>query len=227
MAAQVRAATPAEIVSLRSATATFQQYASAVSRAVAARFAYWESLVDTAADFAVDPADIIGAELTQRNVAANEVARKWALVVRALDAGEAQLAAWSETEGGSLHLGVVRRDTLTLQGWPLVPLIVVGALSVGAWMIADAWLTARTIEADALLLRSQTEAAASKAVVEASRTNPQAAAVLADALKRASSQASQPASSVFDRLLGASGQSTVGIGLILAALWLLSRKGKR
>lgn len=239
---QVIAATPAQIQQLRAAALAFEEYAGGVSRVVGVRFAYWAALKQQAARYGINPADIVGAKLALEHDAADAHARQWATAVRALDTGHAQLAAWTQpTEGGAgpLRLGVVQTGTLPIQVgvWPIVPIVVYAAgavLSVGTWLLADAWITAKQTEAEALSLQTQTQAKITQAVIQAGQTSPAAATALADAIAKANASAQQPTSSIFDQLANAvggaaqalsTGPGLVGMGLLfLAWMWFQSRQ---
>lgn len=243
MAAQVIAATPQQVQQLRAGAQAFEEYAAGVSRVVGVRFAYWATLKAEAARYGINPGEIVGAQLAAEHDAADAHARQWATTVRALDSGRAQLAGWTvpgETMS-ALRLGVVQTGTLpiTVGVWPIVPILVVAAgaiLSVGTWLLGDAWLTARNTEAEAIKLQTQTQAKITAAVIEAGKQSPQAATALADAIAKANASAQQPTSSIFDRLANAiggaaenltSGPGLAGMGLLfLAFLYFSSRKGK-
>lgn len=214
MTAQILPANPAQIAQLRAGAASFEQYAGQVSRVVAARWAYWNTLKREAARYGVNVAGVVGAELATAHDQADVAAGQWAGMVRQLDVGRAQLAAWTvpgELDGGQLRLGVVVAGSIptNLSLWPIVPIIVYAAgaaISVGTWLLADAWLGARKIEAETARLQAQTQAKITQAVAAAAaQGGPDAAATVADAIAKANASAQQPTASIFDQILGGIG----------------------
>lgn len=97
------------------------------------------------------PAEVIGGEL--KNV------KRFASIVGGLKRGKYVLAAWTregpDAKPGAPVIGVVSRNALpqTAMGFfPIVPVLVVvgvGAALVGAWVLADLYLSAHAAEARA------------------------------------------------------------------------------
>ena len=189
--------------------------------AVLRRYAYWQVLRDVR----IPGVDVGAQEELDR------AAVTFARVVHALNAGAFQLAAWSD-ERGKLTLGVVQRGgkDSELGLWPLIPLVVAGgAAAYGGWILVDAWLAVRALEARTDAARAQAQVAATAAVAAA--PNAEAAAKIADALERANRAAANVQPGLLDRLAGAAGAISQTVKdssgtalLVLAGLWLWSRR---
>jgi hypothetical protein len=210
--------------------AAFQAYAVGdVCAAVLSRYAHWQVLrLATFPSSGALPTNIVS-----ENELADANAVKFAKLLAGLNAGQLEIAHRMNDEGGSLVLGIVRAGSIphSLALWPIVPVIVVGAVLYGAWVLADAWLSMRTLEAQSDSLRAKTQAAVSDAVARAGAQSPQAAAMLADALERANNAASGVQPGLLDKLAGAVADVGTGIRdssgllLLLGAAWLWSRRG--
>lgn len=83
--------------------------------------------------------------------------KRFSVLVGHLESGKYELAAWTRqnTDGtpGAPVIGVVSRNAIRSLGfWPIVPVLVVvavGAALVGAWVLADLYLSAHAAEARA------------------------------------------------------------------------------
>ena len=201
--AGVIAATPQQAEALRAQAAAFFQYAPQVSRAVTARFYFWDSLKRSANTYGYTIEAVLqsgvavgafdqqtAAAIVNDNAAADTGAKQWARVVSALDNGAAELAG--RMDGNQLKLGVVMKGSLPkpLELWPLVAVIAIGG--VGAWLLYD-WLEVQRVEAEAARVHALTQRAVTDAVTAmANKMGPDAAKVLADALAKATQAAQQP-----------------------------------
>lgn len=235
----VVAASAEQLAAMRRDASEFQAYAlGPVSTAVLRRYAFWRELVSprsvgansqTITD-ALQAAGIVS--VIHENDQADDAAVKFAQAVKLLNAGALELAHHTDERGQVLQLGVVRAGSIptTLQLWPIVPVIVVGAALYGAFVLFDAWLSMRTLEAQSDQLRAKTQAAVSDAVTRAGAQSPQAASMLADALERANNAAAGVQPGLLDRLAGAvsdvgSGiRDSSGLLLLVGAAWLWSRR---
>lgn len=234
MAAEVIAATQEQVSATLKEGARFEAYAPQVNAAVVARWVWFNKLA------AETPVGLRRGLLDlQANERANKTAQLWAQTMRALELGQAELCANSPDGGRTLLLGVVRTGTLpaTLQAWPIVPLVVLAVAAVGTWLLVDAWLTARTIEAEASKLHAQNQAAVTAAIARAK--TPADAKVLADAFAKANASVKAPSGGILDRIaqgigdafeaagdLAAKSGTDIAIGVALLA-WALSRRGRR
>src|SRR4029077_8362420 len=93
---------------------------------------------------------VIGAELVAAHVAADAAARKYATMVSGLRSGELELQPWIATESGAeLNLAVVVKGYAqrSLGLWPIVPLLIIGAVVGAGVYLTHAWLSLRTLEA--------------------------------------------------------------------------------
>lgn len=211
------AATPQQVEAMRANASAFYSYAQQVTRAVTARWAFWNTITRIANSYGYTPEQLLqmgaaagafspetAARIANDNAAADNTAKSWARAIGALDAGQAELAAWSDDK--QLNLGVVVKGTLPrpLEMWPILPIIVGAAAiaaGVGAWLLIDAWLDARTIEAGTARVHAETQKAITDAVAAmGAKMGPQAAALLADALAKANAAAQQPPSGIMDQL---------------------------
>lgn len=230
------AASAEQLAAMRRDASEFQAYAlGPASRAVLARYAFFLELrratLAGGAHLPIDPS------VTAENLAADDAAVKFAQGVAGLNDGTLELAHWSDSEqpGAALTLGIVRAGSIphTLAMWPIVPVIVIGVAAYGTWLLVNAWLSVRTLEAQSDALRVKTAAAVTDAVARAGAQSPQAAAMLADALERANNAANNVQPGVLDAL--ARGVSSVGgavrdsgwLLLLLGGAWLYSRRKKR
>lgn len=233
-------ATPQQIVELRRASTQFEAYASQVSRAVVGRYLFWASLKQDTARAGVSAAQLVGPELAQVHERADAAARQWATVIRSLDTGRAQLAGWTvpgEAGPQALRLGVVVAGTLptSLSLFPLVPIIVyavAGGLAVGTWLLTDAWLDARKLEAETGLIVATTRSKISATIAAIAATNPAAAAAVADAVVKANASAGAPQTKgILDKLadlvpdLPSAGDLS-GLAWILVGYFLLRGRGR-
>ncbi len=225
----VAAASAEQLAAMRRDASDFQAYVlGRAATAVLARYAFWEVLY-----LGASPGDAGLADVTAQNLAADVAARSFAKVVAGLNDGSLELVHSTESEQGSqLTLGVMRANAVpkSLGMWPIVPIIIIGAAAYGGWVLVNAWLSVRKLEAENDALRARTAAAVSAAVVRVGATDPQAAAQLADALERANNAASNVQPGLLDKLAGAVGdvgkgvRDSAGIFLLLGAAWLWSRR---
>jgi hypothetical protein len=218
----------------------FQAYAlGPCASAVLARYAFWQELTqyrnvgaaDATLSAALQSAGIVA--LIQEHEAQNAAAVKFAQVVAALNRKQLELAHWSSDEqnDGALTLGIVRAGSIPTElGWAFVPVIVIGVAAVGLWVVVNAWLSVRQLEAQNDALRAKTQAAVSNAVASVGVKDPQAARMLADALERANAAASGVQPGMLDKLAGAVGDAGRGLQdnatllLLLGAAWAFSRR---
>jgi hypothetical protein len=234
MAAAVVPATQEQVrASLQDAQA-FEAFAPSVNAAVVRRWLWLRTLLGERGTWAG-----FGMLDMKANERADRSAELWAQAVTALERGQAELAPTSKDGGRTLALGVVVRGTLpaTLQAWPIVPLVVLAVAAVGTWLLVDAWLSARTIEAEAAKLHAQNQAAVTAAIARAK--TPADAKMLADALAKANAAVKAPSTGILDRIaqgigsaFEAAGEAAaksgteIAIGVALLA-WALSRRGRR
>lgn len=220
---QLVPASSEQLEELRASAAAFESFVrGAATAAVLRRYAWWSELRSEGRALGIDVA-------AQDDADRQAVA--FAQVVRGLDHAELELVGW-QGERGALTLGVVRRGTVpgALGLWPLVSVVVVGAVLTAAWVLVDAWLSARTIEAKSDALRAQAQAQATAAIAAA--PDADAADKLARALERANRAAAGVQPSLLDKLAGyaASATDVVGGGLggggllILFGLWYWSQR---
>lgn len=206
MAAQVVPATQEQVAAALKDGQRFESYAPQVNAAVVRRWLWFNTLAFENVGLRRGLLDL------QANERANKSAEIWAQAMRALELGRAELCPTSKDGGRTIALGVVQRGTLpeTLQVWPVLPLVVLAVGAVGVWLLADAWLTARTIEAEALRLHAENQAAVTKAI--ASAKTPADAQALADALAKANNavKAPTPAPGIIDQI-------AAGIGNVFKA----------
>lgn len=245
------AATPDQVAAMRANAQAFYDYAQQVSRAVTARWAYWNTLTRIANSYGYTPEQLLlmgasagaydqktATRIANDNAGADNNAKSWARAVMALDSGRAELATW--TDDKQLHLGAVVKGTLPrpLELWPLLPIIVGAGLiaaGVGTWLLVDAWLDARTIEAEAARTHAETQKAATDAVAAiGAKMGPEAAKLLADAIAKANGAAQQPPQGILSQLASMAGgalqtvqQASTGLAdntlLILVGLYLASK----
>lgn len=217
-----------QLAAMRRDADAFQAYAlGPCASAVLARYAFYESICKSA------PQSLSQA-LIDENAAADAAAVKFAQAVAALNTGKLELAHWSaqEQNAGALTLGVVRAGSIPreLGLWPIVPVIVIGVAAVGVWLVVNAWLSVRQLEAQSDALRAKTQAAVSLAVTQAGARDPAAATVIAAALERANAAASGVQPGLLDKLAGAVGDVGGGLRdnatllLVLGAAWAFSRR---
>lgn len=219
----------------------FELYAAQVSSRVASRYAWWEVVRNFAGRFDVNLADVLGPDLVDLNAKCDEDARAWATVVKALNGGAAELVG--REDGGQLKLAVVVKGVLPqpLQAWPLVPLIVVGVIVGGGWLLLDGWLDARKKEADAQMAHEANVAKwaelAAKAQAMGGDAMRQLQTVIDAANGAAASAAADPNSllgklgrgvtAVTDAVVGAVKDTGGMVILAILAAWALSKsKGK-
>lgn len=244
-------ATPADASQLAAIKAAGQQLEQQMlgptALAVVRRWAFWDSLrqsADSAGLKASDIYDLLGVPLARANIAADKDAQGFALLVGALNNGQAKLAAWAITneqgQPGPLQLGIVKSgvDPSTLGQWQALPIILrIGAqaaLAIGSWIVVNAWTHAKELEAGADQTRANTQAAISSAITKAAAQNPQAGAMLADALSRANTAASGAQPGLLDSIadsirsvgagVGQAASSFGGTALLLLGFWLFSRR---
>lgn len=239
--AQAVSATPAQAQELQRQAAAFQQYAGRVSAAVARRYAFFRTLAEDAARNSVSLSDALPASLITANDTATRNAVRWATAVVALDRRTAELAAWTPDNGATIKLGVVVAGSIprSLSAWPIIPILYYGAgaiAAVGVWLLGDAWLDARNIEAEAVRVHAETQAAVTAAIAKASAVNPAYGQMVADSIAKANAATKAPPQGVLASLAesiatateaGASmvkaGGGLGGFALLLAALYLGSR----
>jgi hypothetical protein len=207
--------------------------------AVLRRYAYWQSLVSSAQPYGGVAllAKLVGGDLVNANDNADFAASQFASVLRGLDDGSLELVGWVESASSTdVTLAVTKAGLIArpLGFWPLVPVLVVGALVVGAGVyLANAWVAMRAVEANADALRAQTQAKVTAAVAGVAAQDPQAAAALADALERANNAAAGVQPGLLDQLAKGLANVTAPLRdagssglLVLAALWYFAtRKG--
>lgn len=203
--ATVKPASAVEAQQLQAMAAKFEAYAAGVSRAVAGRFMFWRTLNEEARKANLSLSDALPAALLEDNARADQNARIWATAVTALGNGTAELAGWTDDEGTTIRLGVAVRGTLptSLGAWPIVPILIWGArgaFAVGAWLLADAWLSGSQIEAEAQRTHEATKAAAVDAIAKASAYGPQYGQLVADAIARAQDSMKAPPQGVLSSL---------------------------
>lgn len=228
---QVIAATPSERAELGAARDALERFVRGqVALAVVQRWALWDSL---RRNLGAALQGLAGPELLAANAEQDQRARQLAMLVRGLDSGQLELAAWAEPlehGRGPLRLAVVQAGTLGL--FPILPVIVIAgaaAIAGGAFVLADAWTEARKLEAEATATRAKTAAQITARVTQLAATDPQGAAQLAGALTAANQAANAAQPSLLDRLTGAVRgvlPSSPDLGWIgwAALAWLLLRR---
>jgi len=227
-----------ELTTLRAAVVSLEQYMKGpAAQALAARAAFWRSLQSSAARVpggAQLLERLVGPQLMTLHKQADGNALEYVRMLRALDAGELRLAAWSdggEQAPGPTQLGVVRRDTdpKALGQWQLAPVIIrvatQAALAVGAWVLANAWTTSKELEGQAAKLRADTANKISATIASVAQNDPQLARDLAGALATANKAASAATPGILDQLASSFRditetvrESSGGIGM-LVLLW--------
>ncbi|MGV1080695.1 MAG: hypothetical protein ACOYD1_12760 [Candidatus Nanopelagicales bacterium] len=230
----VVAASADQLAAMRRDADSFQAYAlGPASAAVLARYAFWQELAPVTT-YQAGAAELVGADVVSANHAADDAAVKFAQAVAGLNSGALELAHHLDAEqnGGPLTLGIVRAGTIpkTLGMWPLVPVIVVGAALYGGWLLVNAWLSVRAIEAQNDALRAKTSAVVTDAIARAGAQNPAAARALADAFERANNAAQNVQPGLLDKLAGIGSNVAEGLLdnstllLLLGGAWLWSRR---
>ena len=219
--------TPAQARAVRASVATLERYIRGpVTLAVLRRYAFWHALQQTLPGAA--------ATLAAEHREQDELAQRFAALLRGLDAGTLQVLPWREaTEGPAvLRLGVVPAGAIgagTL-GFPILAVIAVGAAAVGAWVLLDAWLAARKLEANTDALRAKTQAEVTRAVTQLSATDPMGARQLANALTAANRAAANVQPGILERIGETVDKITETVSdnsswlLALAAVWLFGRR---
>lgn len=198
----------------------------AVTNAIVQRWAFWRSLEQSGAARAAAP-------LAGAHAAADEDARRFAGLLRGLNTGALELVPWAEPREqgyGTIRLGVARTGALGL--FQLVPVLIIAAAAAvasGVFVLADLWLEARKLEAEASNLRAKTAAQITSTVAQVAQQDPHSAAALADALARANQAATAARPSLLDQLVGAIGTalpSSSGLGWLgwAALAWLFLRR---
>lgn len=214
--AQVLTASPAQQQVLYQQARAFEAAASRVSIAVAARYQFWRSLKESAARANLSLSDAFSADVVAANDRADRNAVRWATAVVALNGRRAELAGWTPDNGATIKLGVVVAGTLPLplQAWPIVPILYYGAIglaSLGTWLLADAWLDAEAIEADARRTHAETQRQATEAVAKASLLGPQYGQMVADAIAQANASSKAPPAGVLSSLAEAIASAAEGV----------------
>lgn len=243
--AQVLAATQQQLLELQKQAQQFQAYAARVSAVVSQRYQFTAALAANAARNNLSLSDAIGADLVAANDQATRNAVRWATAVVALDKRTAELAAWTPDNGATIRLGVVVAGTIPqpLGVWPIVPILYYGAAaiaSVGTWLLADAWLDANAIEAEAQRTYAATQKAATDAIAKAAALGPQYGQMVADAIAQANASAKAPPQSTLQSLAQAiasvgegvkeaakAGGGFGGIALVFAAIYFGSKGRSR
>lgn len=220
----VVAASADQLAAMRRDASDFQAYVlGPVTRSVLGRYAFCQSLEALR--------ESIPANLLAEHDQANANAVTFARTVRGLNADALELAHHMDDEQGSvLTLGIVRKGAIptTLSLWPIVPVIVIGAAAYGVWVLLDAWLSVRTLEAQNDALRAKTTAAVTAAIAAA--PSPAAAEAMADALERANNAANNVQPGLLDKLAGAASEvgksvrDSSALLLLVGAAWLWSRR---
>ena len=223
----VIAASAEQLAAMSRDASDFQAYVlGQAATAVLGRYAFYDSICKSAPG-------VLSPALMAENSALDDAAVKFSQGIAGLNSGALELAHHIEQEqGDALTLGVVRAGSIphTLQMWPIVPVIVIGAAAYGGWVLLNAWLSVRALEAQSDALRVKTAAAVTAAVVRAGAQDPHAASVLADALERANNAAAGVQPGLLDTL--ARGAREVGTAvadsswllLVAGAAWLWSRR---
>jgi len=224
---------PQQLVQVRAGAAELERAMTGeVALAVARRWAFARSLERSATAAGVSLA-LLSPAVARANAEADQHARAWAAMLAGLRTGALVLLPWSQrTEAGlgPVHYGVARAGALGV--WQLVPALIVGAaaaLASAGWLLSNAWLSARAVQAEADKIRAQTAAAVSGAITEAAKTSPAAAAQLAQALDQANRAAAGAQPSILNSLAGAVDATAFtvresGPWLVLAGLYLLGRR---
>jgi hypothetical protein len=220
----VIAASAEQLAAMRRNAAEFQAYAlGPVANAVLGRYAFYEAICKT-------HPHVLPPALQADNATADVAAVRFAQAGQGLDSGKLELAHHTESEqGGELTLGIVVAGSVpsSLELWPLVGVIVVGAALVGTWLLVDAWLSVRALESQSDALRAKTAAAVTDAIA---RANPADAQAIASALERANNAANNVQPGLLDRLASAAGDVTTAVRdsswllLALGGYWLWSRR---
>lgn len=239
--ATLKAASPTEAAQLQAMATKFEAYAAGVSASVAARYQFWATLNAEARRMNLSLSDALPASILEANRIADQNARLWATAVVALDRRQAELAGWTDDEGQTIKLGVAVAGTLpkSLGAWPIIPILIWGArgaFAVGTWLLADSWLTASQIDAEAQRTHAQTKAAAVAAIAKAAAYGPQYAQMVSDAIVRANESTKAPPQGVLSSLAEAlrtgveAVKSTGGLGVALLIgllLWNHATGGDR
>jgi hypothetical protein len=207
------AASPAELSQLQAGVQQLEAYMRGqVARVIAARYAFWQALRAQASQSLLE--QLVGPELVTLNAQADHNAAEFGKLLRGLDSGELKLAAWTQqSESGAtspLQLGIVRQgtDPGQLGQWQLLaPIIVRTALqatvAVGSWVLANAWLTSKQLEAQADKVKADTASKITAAVSSVAKQDPAAARALADALGKANDAANSATPGLLDQIGGA------------------------
>lgn len=219
-AALTRAATQHEQSALRAASTLFTSFIrNEVAPAVGGALAQWNAL---------GPA--VQAQLPesirQRNARLQLDADRWQQLVRGLQSGEYELAAWTP-EGGELRLGVVSAGSLGF--WPVVITVVaIGAVLGATWKVLDAWDDVGRLKAEAEATRAATAKSVQDTIAQVSKTDPNAATALANVLTRAQQAANAVGSSWAQGAAATYAKSATAAILVGVGLWwLLKPRGRR
>jgi len=208
-----------------------------VNPVVAARYAWWASMVNIAASYDFDLGQVAGADVVALNAKADQSAKTYARMFVALDSGQAECVG--RADESELRLGVALKGEIPkpLGVFALLPVIVmVGAAGV-AWLAWDAWMEARTAEADALKAHEANQAKRLELMKLAQASGPSAVAQLTQLFQAADQSAQKPAQGVLAHLATLAGgivstvtKSAAGLGTIvligLAFYWWSKRKSR-
>jgi hypothetical protein len=209
--------------SIAQAAQHFESYAHEVSRVVARRAVYWQTIKSLAERAGVS---LAGFPIAADNDAATARAQRWQSWLTELDAGRAELVPW-QRGNEPIRLAVRRAGAGPLGYWALVVQVLrlaVGAvLSGAAWLAADAWGETEKVDAEARRLDAATRAQ----LGELAKADPRLAPQILEAMAAADRAAAGAGPDWIDRLTTGLGAGLGGGMVALAVVWFLSMRGRR
>jgi hypothetical protein len=218
------AATTDPVVELGNAAQAIELATRQAARTVGS-FALWlASLHRSARRIGVAPAALIGPALDDETRAWLAAALHWGKAVRALDNGTAELQPY-QRPGEPVRFAVRRvGGAMDSLGWWAAAVKVLqvagGAALTGAgYMLGDAWLDTKKLEAAA----DQTRANVLAQLTAKAGSDPRAAAEIAKAVGQADRDSADP-SSWFDKLTGSAGAGLGGAAVALGVIWFMGRR---
>lgn len=236
--------TPAGLADLKREASEFLAYAiGPVTTAVKTRYMWYHELAPLAEYAGYSPAEILGADLYQANLAADESAKQLAEIVAGLKSKRFMFVKAIDYDDETQRMpamALIDRETAKnegLLGFPALVPFIIGLSKAAAWIavatgagygalwLFNAWNLPRALEAEAKLINAQNQ---QKALAYFSRPDVPAAdkAVVADHLRKAQQKIGTTSNQGFlDKLTEGIGATGLGITIgLLIAMFMLGAK---
>ena len=217
-----------------------EQVARETAQLVASRYAWWKVVREFAGQYDVNLSDVVGPELADQNAKCDGLARDFATWFAALNHGTAELVA--RQDASELRLAVVVRGLFArpMGVFPLVPIIIVGAVAGAGWLVWDAWRELELQRTAAQQAHEANQAKWAELAAKAQAMGPDAMKQLQRVIDAANAQAQSPFGQILaplarsvDTLTDAAGSAVskaadwVPIAVGLGLWWWWSKRGKR